>query len=103
MSKTRLAERLAEHGIAYEHRRSLGTPADLRWLFHAGRVDEGRAGFRAHVEETAGDELDSLAAELDRGPRTALLCLEADPAGCHRRVLAEALAVRRPNLAVVDL
>jgi uncharacterized protein (DUF488 family) len=103
MSKTRLSDLLAEHGIAYEHRRSLGTPADLRWLFHAGRVEEGRAGFAAHVEETAAEELDALAAELDRGPRTALLCLEADPAGCHRRVIAEALAVRRPHLAVVDL
>jgi uncharacterized protein (DUF488 family) len=103
MSKTRLSERLGDSGIAYEHRRSLGTPPDLRWLFHAGRVEEARAGFRAHVEETATGELDALAAELDHAPRTALLCLEADPAGCHRRVLAEALADRRSQLAVVDL
>src|SRR4051794_29293459 len=41
MSKTRLGERLAEHGIAYEHRRSLGTPADLRWFFKHNRVQEG--------------------------------------------------------------
>ena len=40
MSKTRLSELLADHGIAYEHRRSLGTPADLRWLFHHNRVAE---------------------------------------------------------------
>jgi uncharacterized protein (DUF488 family) len=46
MSKTRLGERLAEHGIAYEHRRSLGTPADMRWLFRHNRVAEGRAAFR---------------------------------------------------------
>jgi uncharacterized protein (DUF488 family) len=78
MSKTRLSERLADHGIAYEHRRSLGTPPDLRWLFHAGRVDEARAGYLAHVEKTASEELDAMAAELDRAPRTALLCLEAD-------------------------
>jgi uncharacterized protein (DUF488 family) len=103
MSKSRLSERLADHGIAYEHRRSLGTPPDLRHLFHAGRVEEARAGYRTHVEETAADELDALAADLDRGPRTALLCLEADPAGCHRRVVAEALGTRRANLAVVDL
>jgi uncharacterized protein (DUF488 family) len=103
MSKTRLSDRLADHGIAYEHRRSLGTPPDLRHLFHSGRVEEARVGYRAHVEETAADELDALAAELERGPRTALLCLEADPAGCHRRVVAEALGTRRANLAVVDL
>jgi uncharacterized protein (DUF488 family) len=103
MSKTRLSELLADHGIAYEHRRSLGTPADLRWLFHHNRVAEGRAAFSAHVEATASGELDALAAELDHAPRTALLCLEADPAGCHRRVLAEALVARRPELAIVDL
>ena len=103
MSKTRLSELLAAHGIAYEHRRSLGTPADLRWLFHHNHVAEGRTAFLAHVEATASDELDALAAELDHAPRTALMCLEADPAHCHRRVLAEALVSRRPDLVVVDL
>jgi uncharacterized protein (DUF488 family) len=103
MSKTRLGERLAEHGIAYEHRRSLGTPPDLRWLFKHNRIAEGREGFRAHVEATAADELDALAAELDHAPRTALLCLEADPAHCHRTVVAEALRSRRPDIRIVDL
>jgi uncharacterized protein (DUF488 family) len=103
MSKTRLGEALAERGIAYEHRRELGTPADIRWLFKHGRVDEGRAAFRAHVTEREEEALDQLAAELPRGPRTALMCLEADPATCHRRVVAEALAERLPGLTVVDL
>jgi uncharacterized protein (DUF488 family) len=103
MSKTRLSQLLGDHGIAYEHRRELGTPADLRWLFHKGRVAEGRAAYRAHVEAAAPEALDALAAELEHAPRTALLCLEADPAGCHRRVIAEELAERRPGLAVVDL
>jgi uncharacterized protein (DUF488 family) len=103
MSKTRLGERLAEHGIAYEHRRSLGTPADLRWLFRHNRVEEGREAFREHIEATAAGELDELAAELDTAPPTVLMCLEADPAGCHRRVLAEALVQRRPDLQIVDL
>lgn len=103
MSKTRLKELLADHGIAYEHRRELGTPADLRHLFHAGRTAEAATAFRAHVEATAPDALAHLANELDHGPRTALLCLEADPAGCHRRVLTDALRERRPDLRVVDI
>jgi uncharacterized protein (DUF488 family) len=103
MSKTRLAQLLGDHGIAYEHRRALGTPPDLRWLFHHNRVEEGRTGFREHVERSASAELDALAAELPRAPRTALLCLEADPAGCHRRVLAESLQARAGRLEVVDL
>jgi uncharacterized protein (DUF488 family) len=103
MSKTRLGELLGDHGIAYEHRKALGTPPDIRWLFRAGRNDEARAAFLEHVEATASEELDALARELDAAPRTVLMCLEADPAGCHRRVVAEALRRRRPDLEVVDL
>jgi uncharacterized protein (DUF488 family) len=102
MSKTRLGERLAGDGIAYEHRRALGTPPDIRWFFKHNRIAEGREQFAAHI---AGSEaLEDLAAELAAGaPRTVLMCLEADPATCHRRVIAEALAERLPGLAVTDL
>jgi uncharacterized protein (DUF488 family) len=103
MSKTRLGELLGEHGIAYEHRRALGTPPDIRWYFKHNRATEGRARFEAHVEEQAADELEALAAELDRAPPTALMCLEAEPAVCHRRVVAERLQARRPGLEVIDL
>jgi uncharacterized protein (DUF488 family) len=103
MSKTRLGDMLGAHGIAYEHRKSLGTPPDLRHDFHAGRVGPARVAYRAHVEATAPGALDALAAELEAGPRTALLCLEEDPAGCHRRVICEALAERLGELQVVDL
>jgi uncharacterized protein (DUF488 family) len=103
MSKTRLGELLASRGIAYEHRRALGTPPAIRWLFKAGRIAEATPAYRDHLERTAAAELDALAAELERAPRTALLCLEADPAACHRRLVAEALRARRPGLRVVDL
>ena len=101
MSKTRLSEALADLGIAYEHRRALGTPPDIRWFFKHGRVAEGREAFRAHID--GDDALGALAAELPRAPRTALMCLEAEPAECHRRVLTELLAERLPGLRVVDL
>jgi uncharacterized protein (DUF488 family) len=103
MSKTRLGELLGDHRIAYEHRRALGTPPDLRWLFHAGRLSEAAPAYAAHLERTAPGELDALADELPRAPRTALMCLEEDPATCHRRVLTDALRARRPGLEVVDL
>jgi uncharacterized protein (DUF488 family) len=103
MSKTRLGDLLAEHGIAYESRRGLGTPPDIRVLFRAGRIDEARAAFRDYLETAATAEVDALAAELPGAPPTALLCLEADPATCHRRVVAEALAQRRRDLSVIDL
>ncbi len=105
MSKTRLADMLAEREIAYEHRRELGTPADIRWYFKHKRSDEGAVLFREHVEAHAADALDALAAELGdgRAPHTVLMCLEAEPAVCHRRQLAELLARRLPDLGVVDL
>ena len=103
MSKTRLSQLLAAHRIAYEHRRALGTPPELRLLYRTNKVERAAAGFREHVESTARDELDRLAAELDDGPRTALLCLEEEPGCCHRRVITEALQARRPGLRVVDL
>src|SRR3954453_7586771 len=61
MSKTRLGELLADPRIPYEPRKKLGTPADIRWLFKANRLDEGRAAYRRHVEAHAGHELDALA------------------------------------------
>lgn len=103
ISKTRLAAWLLEHGMTYEHRRRLGTPVDLRSLYRAGRVAEAASAYQRHVECTADDELGALAAELVSGPPTALLCLEADPADCHRRVITEALKARVPGLSVVDL
>jgi uncharacterized protein (DUF488 family) len=104
MSKSKLGVRLAAHGIAYEHRRSLGTPPEIRPFYRRGAVREGARRFEAHVEATAAAELDALAAELaDGAPPTALLCLEAEPSGCHRRVVAQALQRRRPELRIVDL
>ena len=102
MSKTKLALKLAEHGIAYEHRRELGTPLEIRGLFRAGHLEQAAAAYREYAVASAGDELDTLAAELPR-VRTALLCLEANPAGCHRRVVAELLRERVPDLEVEDL
>jgi uncharacterized protein (DUF488 family) len=104
LSKTRLGSLLGRHGIAYEHRRALGTPPDLRARYRAGEVEAAAAAYARHVEAHAAAELDALAAELAAtGPRTALLCLEAEPAHCHRRVLAERLGARERRLRIVDL
>jgi uncharacterized protein (DUF488 family) len=103
MSKTRLGELLGGHGIAYESRKALGTPPDIRFHYKSGHPADGAPLFRDHIETHAAHELDDLAAELDGGPRTALMCLEADAAVCHRRVLTDRLSSRRPGLTVVDL
>ncbi|MDX6717301.1 MAG: hypothetical protein QOH30_3859 [Baekduia sp.] len=103
MSKTRLGDLLAEHGIAYEHRRALGTPPDIRWFYKNNQVATGAAAYRTHIEAEAAEALDELAAELPTGPRTALMCLEAEPADCHRTIVVEQLRTRLPDLRVIDL
>lgn len=105
MSKTRLGELLGEHGIAYEHRRALGTPPDIRWYYKNRQEAEGARLFAEHVERDDGAAaLDALAEELRAGaPPTALMCLEADPLVCHRHTLTEHLRERVAGLRVIDL
>jgi len=91
-AKTRLAANLAGAGIEYLHLRGLGTPAEGRAAARAGRHDELRAVFTEHLATPAARaDLETLAALVRSGRRVCLLCLEANPAHCHRSLVAEAL------------
>ena len=93
-SKTALASSLAEAGIAYVHLRGLGTPKPGRDAARAGRIAEMRAIYEAHLEEPHASLELAQAGELALERKTALLCYEADPAGCHRAMVAERLVER---------
>ncbi len=101
-SKTILGQSLKAEGIDYVHLRALGTPKAGRAAARKGRVAEMRAIFADHLAEPQARlelaRLKALAAER----RVALLCFEADHAGCHRAVLAEQLAAE-DGFAVVNL
>jgi uncharacterized protein (DUF488 family) len=91
-AKTRLAANVGEIGIEYLHLRGLGTPAEGRAAARAGRHEEMHRIFRRHMETAeAQAELHALADLVRAGRRVCLLCLEADPAHCHRTLVAEAL------------
>jgi uncharacterized protein (DUF488 family) len=91
-SKTPLAANLRGAGIDYLHFRGLGTPAPGRAAARAGRHSEMRAIFRKHLDrQLARAELDALADIVQGGRRVCLLCFEADPAHCHRSLVAKAL------------
>jgi uncharacterized protein (DUF488 family) len=96
-SKSRLAGNLAESNIGYVHLRELGTPAAGRAAARAGAHARMRAIFRRHL---ATHEAQAGLAELEElvraGRRVCLLCFEADPAHCHRTLVADALAERLP-------
>lgn len=92
-AKTRLAANAAEVGVDYLHLRGLGTPAEGRAAARAGRHDDLRAIYTEHLSTPAAqDELHRLAGIVRSGRRVCLLCFEADPAHCHRSMVAQALS-----------
>jgi uncharacterized protein (DUF488 family) len=103
MSKTKLGQRLERAGIAYEHWRGLGTPVEIRTLYRRGARGAAAAAYREHLEGEAAEELAALERHLADGVPTALLCLEAEPEHCHRRVITDSLRRRNPGLKIVDL
>lgn len=101
-SKGALGTSLREAGLGYAHLRSLGTPKSGRQAARAGDAALMRRIYCEEVLDTAAGlaALNELAA-LAEGAPICLLCFERDPAGCHRRVLAERLAPR--GFVVSDL
>jgi len=95
-SKTALAANLNEAGIDYLHLRGLGTPADGRAAARAGKHEVMREIFLEHMDTPAARaELASLA-ELVKNRRVCVLCFEADPAHCHRSIVASELGKLLP-------
>ena len=96
-SKTPLAANLRGAGIDYLHLRGLGTPAPGRAAARAGRHEEMRAIYLEHLgTREAHAELEALADIVRGGRRVCLLCFEADPAHCHRSLVAKALGEAVP-------
>jgi len=88
-SKTLLAASLAEAGIDYVHLRDLGTPKPGRDAARKGHVAEMHEIYEAHLAEPAAQLQLAQAIEIAAERKAALLCYEADAAGCHRRIVAE--------------
>jgi Protein of unknown function, DUF488 len=90
-AKSALGQTFADVGIEYVHVRALGNPKPTRDLYKSGRVEEGRAGYGEYLLGEQRDALGGLVTML-RENRSALLCVEHDPATCHRTVILEALS-----------
>ena len=88
-SKTLLAASLNEQGIGYVHLRQLGTPKPGREAARKGRIAEMHEIFEAHMAEPAAQLELAKATEIARGGKAALLCYEAEAAGCHRTIVAK--------------
>lgn len=101
-SKTILGTSLNEAGIDYIHLRPLGTPKAGRDAARKGRIGEMREIFAGHMAEPTSEAAFQLLRGLAAEKKTALLCFEADHAGCHRAALAERLAAE-DGFEVVNL
>lgn len=101
-SKTILGSSLNEAGIDYVHLRPLGTPKAGRDAARKGRIGEMREIFAGHMAEPTSEAAFQLLRGLAAEKKTALLCFEADHAGCHRAALAERLAAE-DGFEVVNL
>ena len=91
-SKKALAEACARAGLEYRHLPELGIPRAQRQ--EAGTTEGSRAVLDRYQKEILPPQREAIAQALAlvQEKPTALLCLEADPAHCHRGRLAQELA-----------
>ena len=101
-SKTILKNSLAAEGIEYLHLKALGTPKEGRLASRAGRKQEMREIFSAHLETPEAVDAFAQLRALIETRRAALLCFEAKAEDCQRRVLTERLAAEE-ELEIHDL
>jgi uncharacterized protein (DUF488 family) len=101
----RLQALLADAGIAYRHEPTLAPTTELRQVQYSedDRLGVGKRS-RAVLADAYRDrytreildraDLDAIGAELAAAGTTALLCVEREPAACHRSIAAQRIAER---------
>jgi uncharacterized protein (DUF488 family) len=100
--KHALEETLAAAGIAYRHEPRLGVPREIRQCFRGGKAPKEFAAWYAAEVLSRESGLVREISESVVSTSTALLCYEADPAHCHRSLLARELG-RSTGLTVRHL
>ena len=91
-SKRLLGETLLGAGIGYSHLQALGDPKPGRDAMRAGRVDEFREIFAAHLDRPEAGEALATACAIASRKNSVLLCFEADHQCCHRHIVANRMA-----------
>ena len=91
-SKTPLRGALEEAGIEYVHLKALGTPSEGRTAARAGRHSDVERIYAGQLELPEAMAQSAQMLELAREKPSALLCMEREPAHCHRTLLLNAVA-----------
>ena len=95
-SKKLLAEALECAGLEYVHLRDLGDPKPGREAAKRGDIEGFERIFLAHLARDVSQEALTIAVDIATRARATLLCFERDYACCHRTIVAEAMADRKP-------
>lgn len=99
-SKSPLRAALEEAGIEYVHLKALGTPSDGRTAARAGRHADMERIYAGQLELPEAMLQSAQMLELACEKPSALLCMEREPAHCHRTLLLKSVAA---DAEVVDL
>jgi uncharacterized protein (DUF488 family) len=99
-SKTPLRCALEEAGIDYVHLKALGTPAEGRTAARAGRHADLERIYAGQLELPEAMAQSAQMLDLASEKPSALLCMEREPAHCHRTLLLHAAA---PDAEVTHL
>jgi uncharacterized protein (DUF488 family) len=99
-SKSPLRGALHEAGIDYVHLKALGTPSAGRTAARAGRHADMARIYAGQLELPEAMVQSAEMLELAAERPSALLCMEREPAHCHRTLLLKAVA---PDAEVIDL
>jgi uncharacterized protein (DUF488 family) len=91
-SKTPLKGALEEARIEYVHLKALGTPSEGRTAARAGRHAEMARIYAGQLELPEAMAQSAQMLDLAREKPSALLCMEREPAHCHRTLLLDAVA-----------
>ena len=102
-AKRALAANLQSAGIDYVHMPALGTPKAGREANRAGRMGEFRRIMAERLATPEAEHALGLLAAAAREVPSCLLCLEADPAHCHRTMVAEALSASHGGFTIRHL
>ena len=99
-SKSPLRAALEEAGIEYAHLKALGTPSEGRTAARAGRHADMERIYAGQLELPEAIAQSAQMLDLAQEKPSALLCMEREPAHCHRTLLLKTVA---PGAEVVHL
>ena len=99
-SKSPLRAALEEAGIEYVHLKALGTPSEGRTAARAGRHADLERIYASQLELPEAIAQSAQMLDFAAEKPSALMCMEREPAHCHRTLLLAAVA---PDAEVVHL